>query len=220
MEKPFCKICFDEAETSSNPLISPCKCKGTIKHIHKHCLERWIGTSRRYTCSDCRTPYKLLFKNNKKYVKNCYNTLKLFLFMYLPLNFVSYILHTNSYEFSHLSIYDRIIYSFVTTYSHTLILFSYILCTIILFTSIFMIIIGIIDTLTGNASLNTSSLLDSNDLSWISDYFKKDYPLSTPLTIDDRVSIYIGFFLITSLILYIIYKTIKDDDDYIRIRTN
>jgi len=38
-----CKICLggEEEEDELGRLISPCKCKGTIKYVHLECLNRW-----------------------------------------------------------------------------------------------------------------------------------------------------------------------------------
>ncbi len=37
-----CRICLGEQTDDSDPLISPCKCKGSMKHIHLVCLQTWI----------------------------------------------------------------------------------------------------------------------------------------------------------------------------------
>jgi E3 ubiquitin-protein ligase DOA10 len=37
-----CRICLDEENTFGNPLISPCKCSGTMKYIHYTCLTEWL----------------------------------------------------------------------------------------------------------------------------------------------------------------------------------
>lgn len=44
-EKNTCRICFVEAEPS-NPLISVCKCSGSMKHIHQECLKGWIDSKK------------------------------------------------------------------------------------------------------------------------------------------------------------------------------
>lgn len=41
----ICRICLSEqtARTKAeNPLISPCKCDGTMKYIHAECLWEWL----------------------------------------------------------------------------------------------------------------------------------------------------------------------------------
>lgn len=37
----ICRICFDETEEKMNPLISPCKCAGTMEFVHFKCLRQW-----------------------------------------------------------------------------------------------------------------------------------------------------------------------------------
>ncbi|CDW75312.1 fha domain [Stylonychia lemnae] len=39
----LCRICFSELYTEENPLISPCKCSGSMKHIHLECLRIWLS---------------------------------------------------------------------------------------------------------------------------------------------------------------------------------
>uniref|UniRef100_A0A131YZT2 E3 ubiquitin-protein ligase MARCH1/8 n=1 Tax=Rhipicephalus appendiculatus TaxID=34631 RepID=A0A131YZT2_RHIAP len=38
---PFCKICHMPAR-DDDPLISPCRCSGTVQYIHCGCLTRWL----------------------------------------------------------------------------------------------------------------------------------------------------------------------------------
>jgi hypothetical protein len=37
-----CKICLMNDSDSANPLISPCKCSGSMKFIHLECLRHWM----------------------------------------------------------------------------------------------------------------------------------------------------------------------------------
>jgi len=75
-EKKECRICFDEG-TDDDPLISPCKCKGTSAYIHKSCLSTWRNFNRdreAWTiCMECHTGYII----SRKYPieKSLYNTL-------------------------------------------------------------------------------------------------------------------------------------------------
>lgn len=42
---PICRICLCEEEDKHvNPLITPCKCAGTMKHIHIECLREWLNS--------------------------------------------------------------------------------------------------------------------------------------------------------------------------------
>jgi RING-variant domain len=51
-----CRICFE----TEGPLYSPCKCKGSIEHIHEECLLTWIREDdERSSCELCKEPYAL-----------------------------------------------------------------------------------------------------------------------------------------------------------------
>lgn len=45
VDSPSCRIWFNEEETD-NPLISPCKCSGSLKFIHYRCLKSWLESKR------------------------------------------------------------------------------------------------------------------------------------------------------------------------------
>ena len=42
-ENDTCKICFNATSDPTNPLISACKCTGTMKFIHFQCLKAWMS---------------------------------------------------------------------------------------------------------------------------------------------------------------------------------
>lgn len=54
-----CRICRGEA-TSTQPLIHPCKCRGSIKFIHQDCLLEWLNHSsnKEKRCDICNTAYQ------------------------------------------------------------------------------------------------------------------------------------------------------------------
>ncbi|KAF7993793.1 hypothetical protein HCN44_010400 [Aphidius gifuensis] len=54
-----CRICH-HSDTSSEPLVSPCRCKGTLAHIHLSCLERWLNESSRNHCELCQHIYEAI----------------------------------------------------------------------------------------------------------------------------------------------------------------
>ena len=37
-----CRICLSEQSTPNDPLISPCRCAGTMRFIHLNCLKEWL----------------------------------------------------------------------------------------------------------------------------------------------------------------------------------
>jgi hypothetical protein len=42
-ESSVCRICLNSSETEEDPLISPCKCAGTMSLVHVSCLKQWIN---------------------------------------------------------------------------------------------------------------------------------------------------------------------------------
>ena len=89
-DEAVCRICWGvDGETPDgqplkpgeiNPLISPCKCTGTMGHIHLKCLRGWLQTKRtkkehrkqvvfkfkKLDCELCKTafPFKISYNNN------------------------------------------------------------------------------------------------------------------------------------------------------------
>lgn len=77
-----CRICLGEENESKDPLISPCLCSGSMKHIHVNCLKHWLNQKRTQRlgvkiqsyswraveCELCKTrlPFKILHKG--KYI--------------------------------------------------------------------------------------------------------------------------------------------------------
>ncbi|XP_035229333.1 E3 ubiquitin-protein ligase MARCH3-like [Stegodyphus dumicola] len=48
---PMCRICYNG--NSRERLLKPCQCKGTIKYVHRNCLERWLESTNCETCELC-----------------------------------------------------------------------------------------------------------------------------------------------------------------------
>ena len=71
-DNPVCYMCFDEEDTDTNPLITPCKCIGDTKYVHVECLRKWhtaeadnqicFLSSVDATCSVCKSTFKSDFK--------------------------------------------------------------------------------------------------------------------------------------------------------------
>ena len=57
-----CRICLEEDDVDN--MIYPCKCKGTTKYVHKHCLNEWRTTSENRDnfkrCEMCHYEYKII----------------------------------------------------------------------------------------------------------------------------------------------------------------
>lgn len=84
-EEPRCRICgageeadrppSADADESLGPLLEPCSCAGSLAHVHRGCLERWIvqrpnqgdaaeeeredGRRQRMVCEICHTAYRV-----------------------------------------------------------------------------------------------------------------------------------------------------------------
>lgn len=43
-ESDQCRICLMEGGGEEDPLVKPCKCKGSIERVHLSCLRRWVSS--------------------------------------------------------------------------------------------------------------------------------------------------------------------------------
>jgi E3 ubiquitin-protein ligase DOA10 len=71
-----CRICLDSDFDEENPLVSPCKCTGTMGVIHVGCLQKWLKSKvvlkkntisssyqwKNLNCELCSTPFPGIFK--------------------------------------------------------------------------------------------------------------------------------------------------------------
>ena len=60
-----CRICY-EAESTENPVITPCECSGSMKFIHEQCLKTWILSQTKdpkvFSCDICKYAIKMEIK--------------------------------------------------------------------------------------------------------------------------------------------------------------
>lgn len=75
IEQSICRICLSESETVIDPLISPCKCAGSMQCIHLNCLKEWLRSKitsklssksmsyhiKDLICELCRSSFPLIF---------------------------------------------------------------------------------------------------------------------------------------------------------------
>ena len=93
-----CRICYED--DTSEKLIKPCKCDGSIRWVHPGCLKKWISISKKTKCPECRYDYKYEKKCltprfeflDKKIVINICSILILSCLMVLSVIFSNYIL--------------------------------------------------------------------------------------------------------------------------------
>ena len=59
-----CRFCFQK---DLKPMLSPCRCNGTIKYVHKSCLTKWRNANLNqlsfYRCLVCETDYIIKQEN-------------------------------------------------------------------------------------------------------------------------------------------------------------
>ncbi len=87
MNNYSCKICFGRDSDLTNPLLTPCKCSGSMGYIHYKCLKQCVNAKtirkefdnyiflnwKNYECEICLTEYPKMIK----YKNNTYNLLDL-----------------------------------------------------------------------------------------------------------------------------------------------
>ena len=58
-----CRLCFCEGNfEGDNPLISPCKCTGSVTYIHLNCLRKWLTSKITTKASSTNNIYCYTFK--------------------------------------------------------------------------------------------------------------------------------------------------------------
>lgn len=64
-EDNYCRICFSNANSFNNPLITPCNCK---QYVHRNCIDNWrrkkYMKDQYYRCEVCLEKYKISFFSN------------------------------------------------------------------------------------------------------------------------------------------------------------
>ncbi|OMJ65760.1 hypothetical protein SteCoe_37660 [Stentor coeruleus] len=68
LEKSFCRICY---ESGTDELLNPCKCNGSLKHIHEKCLKIWIEVKfediTKAKCEMCNYSYMMKINQQKQF---------------------------------------------------------------------------------------------------------------------------------------------------------
>ncbi|XP_030016515.1 E3 ubiquitin-protein ligase MARCH11 [Sphaeramia orbicularis] len=61
---PSCRICFQGAEQGD--LLNPCRCDGSVRYTHQHCLLKWISERGCWTCELCCYRFHVIAINMKR----------------------------------------------------------------------------------------------------------------------------------------------------------
>ncbi len=138
----LCVICRDDAQTSSNPFMSPCDCKGSMS-IHLECLENLISHSHADRCSVCHIKYRIRYnKEISFFIGTFFQSLVFFLvFMTISISFF-FITNRSTYQFNANILESTSLY-FFTTYIHIglyLWYISVILTSVLFFVCVFVAI--------------------------------------------------------------------------------
>ncbi|GAA98052.1 uncharacterized protein L969DRAFT_355896 [Mixia osmundae IAM 14324] len=56
-QEDICRVCRAPSEPD-DPLYQPCRCSGSIRHVHQGCLVEWLSHSHKDHCELCNTPFK------------------------------------------------------------------------------------------------------------------------------------------------------------------
>ena len=68
-DEKSCRICL-ETDEINNHFIHPCKCSGSIKHVHEKCLKQWLITLGKdlelSKCELCNTKFSMSFKLTRR----------------------------------------------------------------------------------------------------------------------------------------------------------
>ena len=112
MVAPYmCRICLEES-TNRNDFISPCKCSGSSKYVHRECLNQWRSQnpSSYKQCEVCHFTYVLTKDSQEKNRTKLYHTkvqmeyFKLVGYLIGLIGIVSLFIYTIDYVFGlHLS---------------------------------------------------------------------------------------------------------------------
>lgn len=66
----ICRICLDGEEEDGNPLISPCKCSGSMKHVHRECLNDWriscFNPKALVGCTTCHAAFRTRYHGSDR----------------------------------------------------------------------------------------------------------------------------------------------------------
>ena len=53
-----CRICYEPCCSTQICKNKYCECKGTVAHVHKRCVRKWVRLSGSTHCKLCDTPFR------------------------------------------------------------------------------------------------------------------------------------------------------------------
>ena len=113
----ICIICRDDAQTSSNPFMSPCDCKGSMS-IHLECLENLISHSHTDRCSVCHIKYRIRYnKEISFHIGTYFLSITIFTEFMVTAIAIFFFTHRSTYQFN-TGVLETVSLYFFTTYIH------------------------------------------------------------------------------------------------------
>ena len=135
-----CRFCFQK---DLKPMLSPCRCNGTIKYVHASCLDRWreenINQPSFSQCSICKTNYIIQPIETFKLAQIDYTFCVLYFSAIMGTTFLSALMEISwkdIQEFFHLNLIKDHILRLLFIYS-----FLHQVAIILLFSSVFLSVV-------------------------------------------------------------------------------
>ncbi|AYV87226.1 MAG: hypothetical protein Sylvanvirus38_5 [Sylvanvirus sp.] len=138
LEEKICRYCL---ENENDELMTPCKCTGNSKYVHRACLDAWrVSASgspeKAYTCEICKTRYRFLVTHQSYYTiksKAIAKAMMLFTLLYMLFLIVNLFLilslggFTEYWDVDHVMEYTLNASSRITYALYGLIIYNFIL---------------------------------------------------------------------------------------------
>lgn len=68
VEERACRFCLESEEIAENPLIAPCLCRGSMRFVHRACLDEWRCTSFNpkalVSCTTCKAHFRTRYEGS------------------------------------------------------------------------------------------------------------------------------------------------------------
>ena len=78
-DQKTCRICLETDETPDDVLIAPCRCSGTMKYVHRKCLQEWRAQEQVPMafshCPQCKFQYVTELNEGEQKMKRVWLTL-------------------------------------------------------------------------------------------------------------------------------------------------
>lgn len=198
----LCVICHDDAQTSSNPFMSPCDCRGSMS-IHLECLEKLISHSHTDRCSICHAKYRIRYnKEISFFVGTFFRSIAFFLQFMAIANAFFFITHRSTYQFN-TDILETTSLYFFTTYIHIAVYLWYIL---IILTSVLFFVCVFVAIFSGDSHVERIYVDVESWASLIKHVFTTAYPFQNAVSSIPVNHIFSALFTLS--LVYVSYRVL------------